>query len=269
MRIYSIEQDVAKHFATALVLVGVLGALIALVPLIPVGVDWGYNYAPISLINPYMPGGGFIQPPWILLFLPHRALPLPYSNAINLLLNFAVIVAAIRFHGGDWKSFAMIALFPPTWDLARTNNIDWLPLAATMLPPSFALPIFLAKPQTLGGICLIWVKRHGISWLWLGALILAASFILWPGWPLEMKSPYFKAWNFAPFPLLIPMGIYLLWRAWHDDDEWLAALSTSLIMPYVGAYSFTAPFAILAARYPKIAATVCCGVWWYIGVELR
>lgn len=244
--------------------------LIALAPFIPIGYDWQYNYHPISLMEPYQPGGGFTQPPWVLLMLPHTLLPLEYSNMVNLLLNIAILLLAIRYHGGGLSAYLMVALFPPVWDLARVNNVDWLPLLATMLPPIWGFPILLVKPQTFGAICLIWLKRHGPAFLSLGIVVVLASFAVWGWWPAMMKGHVFwRPWNFAPFPFLIPVGLYLLYKAWLDDDEWLAALSTSLIMPYIGAYSLAGPFAILSAKYPKIAGTALAGTWWYIALWSR
>ena len=75
--------------------------------------------------------------------------------------------------------------------------------------------------------------------------------------------------NIAPFPLMIPLGLYLLWRAWKEDDEVLAASATPFLVPYMTFYAASANMVLIASRYQKIAWFIWLGMWAIVGVAVR
>ncbi len=252
------------------VLLAVLGVSITLLAqFYPLGVDWKETFGQLSLSNPYQVKS-FLNPPFTVLFLPHRLLPLRWGNAVNLALNVAVLLLAVRRLGGGWIAPLLVFTCPTFFDLARTNNIDWLPLLGLVAGAQWGGALLLvSKPQALGGALLIWAKR---DWRVLlvpsGALL--ASLVVWGFWPARIGvNPLNAPFNFSPFPAGLPYGAYLLWLAWRNDDPYLAAVSTPLFVPYIAPYSFTGVMAILASRYPKAALWFYGALWAFVIIEFR
>lgn len=261
---------------------GAAALMIALVAVLssayPVGVDWLYTFHPAvqNWQAPYGKVEDFTNPPWLLLFLPHGALPLNIGNAINFTLNITVLMLAVRHYGGDWQTLILVFTSPFMLDLARTNNVDWVPLLATMLPPRWGLPLLMVKPQALGGIALIWLKRTGYrprSVLMLVApltVVILLSFVIYGWWPGNVAGiPDDTTWNIAPFPFAIPVGLYLLYRAYRADDTALAAISTLFVTTYVAPYSLTGLFAIMGSRYKRDTAIAYLTAWIFFIYQTR
>lgn len=259
-----------------LLLCAALGLAVFALTLLPVGVDWRESYIPAwqNFSHPYRTGA-FAGVPLLLLFLPHALLPAQWGGAVNLLLHITVLLLVVRRLHGGWQALLVVFTCPLFFDLARTNNADWVPLLALLLPREWGMVALVAKPQMLGGVALIWLKTSRTRWkllLPLGVLI-SSSFVVWGNWlhPLLARSAVIQqsAWNAAPFPILLPAGLWLLWRAWRSDDALLAGLATPLLVPYFAFYSLVSWLVVLACRYPRTALLVYGGVWWYTVVELR
>ncbi|WP_162909353.1 hypothetical protein [Aggregatilinea lenta] len=242
----------------------------------PVGVDWRNSYSPAlhSVWQPY-DHSDFAGFPWLLLCVPHALLPLAWGNAANLVLNVSVLGAVIWVYRGGWPALLLTFTSPVFLDLLRTNNVDWVPALAFLLPPTWGLPLLAAKPQTLGGAALIWWKRSRFSARMLLPVLAvgALSFVVWPGWMGQLGMAHSDirgtAWNFAPWPFAIPLGLYLLVRAYKLDDEVLAAAATPLLVPYFAPYSLTPLLALLACRHRTAALYLYFGLWFYLIVESR
>lgn len=242
----------------------------------PVGVDWQHSYYPAMhhFWQPY-DHSDFAGFPWLLLFLPHGLLPMRWGNAANFVLEIAVLGALIRVYRGGWAAVLLTFTSPIFLDLLRTNNVDWVPALAFLLPPTWGLPLLIAKPQTLGGAALIWWKRTRFSWRLLvpAGLVVALSFVIWPGWlsSIGMAGGDIRdtAWNFAPWPFAIPLGLYLLYRAYKADDEIIAAAATPFLVPYFAPYSLAPLLALLACRHRTAAIYLYFGLWFYLIIESR
>lgn len=252
----------------------VVGVLVILAYLYyPIGVDWqnSYHAAAKDIRHPYA-AGDFVGMVWVFLALPHIFLPIQLGNTINLVLHVTVILAVIRRYKGGWVAILLVFTSALFLDLARTNNVDFIPLLAFLLPPRWGLPFLAAKPQVLGGAALIWWKRSRFSlkfFLPLAAVI-GLSFLLWGWWVPEIAGQASsQQWNFAPFPLGIPLGIYLLYKAYQLDDEVLGASATPLLVPYFAPYSLVALLTLLACKYPRMAFYIYCTFWFYLVVESR
>lgn len=121
-------------------------------------------------------------------------------------------------------------------------------------------------------VALIWWKQRGFDWRFplpvvaLGVL----SVLIWGLWFTEIgliETAGF--WNFAPFPFFIPVGLYLLWRAYQTEDAFMAAAATPFLTPYIAPYSLTVVFAFVGCKYKKEVFFVWSGFWIYFIVEFR
>lgn len=247
---------------------------IILLEMYPLAVDWRATYH-LAAENWRAPYGVtlFTNPPWGLALLPHAFLPVRIGNSINLMLHILVLLYAVRHFGGDIRSIALVLTSPFMLDLVRTNNIDWIPLLGLTLDPRWGLILLSVKPQALGGAVLIWWKRQKLR-LWFvlpTLLLLLLSFILYGLWFMRSSGlPENSAlWNIAPFPLLIPVGLYFLYLAWHHDDLVLAAVATPLLTPYVAPYSLTSVLAVASGKYRREVFIVWIVSWIFFIYQVR
>ncbi len=238
----------------------------------PIGVDWGCTFSRVDehWRDPYAIAA-FTSPPWLVGLLPHAWLPVVWGNTINFCLNILVILAIVRRYEGGWQTLLLVFTSPVFFDLARTNNVDWIPLLSVLLPPMWALPLLAVKPHTIGGIVFVWLKRQRFDFrMFLPlCLVFVLSLIVWGTWFLDLKSVSDKMWNFAPWPFGIPLGAFMLYRAYKSDDEILAAASTPFLTPYIAPYSVTIVLVLVGCKYRREAFYVYVGFWVYFIVEAR
>jgi hypothetical protein len=124
----------------------------------------------------------------------------------------------------------------------------------------------------MGGAALTWWKQEKFSWKMVIPLatVLVLSFIFWGFWPLELGLPVnAREWNFAPWPIGILLGIYMLFLAYKKEDEILAAAATPFLVPYIAPYSITGLLALAGGKYRKVAFIVYVAFWVYVVVESR
>lgn len=262
----------------ALVAVVWSALFVVLLAAYPVGVDWETAFYPAmqNFLTPYdIPQQKFVGFPWVLFLLPHGLLPIAAGNALNFLLHLTALILLLRRYRGGWQSYAMVFTSFFFIDLVRTNNVDWIPTLALLLPPAWGLPLLLAKPQIVGGVVLLWWKRSGFGWRWLlpSLAVVLLSFVVWGDWlsqSLRLSGGLVNTfWNFSPFPLGVPIGVYLLYRGYREDNEVLAAAGTPFFAPYFAPYSLTPLFALLACRYPRAAFALYVAFWFFFVVEAR
>ncbi len=263
---------VRRLLAGAMFAAAFVAVALAIQNLYPLGVDWEYTFSRVDehLRNPYALEA-FTSPPWIVALLPHAWLPVRLGNAVNLLLNALLLAVAVRRFGGGRLGLALVFTSPFFFDLARTNNVDWIPLLATLLPPMWALPLLAVKPQSIGALALVWARRarwRPLLFAPLAAVVLL-SLIVWGPWFRHLLNVTREMHNFAPWPLGLPVGAYLLWRAYRTDNEVLAGAATPLLVPYLAPYSYAAVLALLAGRYRREAAYLYFAGWAFVVIEMR
>ncbi len=236
----------------------------------PIGVDWEYTFSLVDIYwqNPYQIPT-FVNFPWVLFFLPHAWLPLNWGNALNFLLNVTLLAIITRRFGGGWQTYILVFTSPFFFDLARTNNIEWIPLLSLLLPPPYGLPLLILKPQSFGGIIIIWLKKYRWRLLWPTILILVVSLFVWRSWFLQITPPLDVSWNFSMWPMGIPLGLYMLYKAYKSDDELIAAAATPFLVPYVAPYSLVNLLAILGGKYKREVFYVYVATWAYFIIQLR
>ncbi|QPC84604.1 hypothetical protein G4Y79_09570 [Phototrophicus methaneseepsis] len=239
----------------------------------PVGVDWleSFHSPGITQFRDHYKITDYEGVGWALFFLPHIFLPLELGNVINFILNITLPLLVIRKYRGSWLAIAMTFTSPMFFDLMRTNNVDWLALVGFLLPAGWGITFLLTKPQVASGAALVIWKRNNFHIKYLIPLVILAglSFLVFGNWLADLNSEAVRQspWNFAPFPYMIPLGLYLLYEGWKADDEVIAAASTPFLMPYVAPYSFAGLLAVVAAKYPKSAAYVYIGFWCYFIIQ--
>lgn len=258
-----------------IIIIGVaVAALVVAVRMVyPLAVDWQYTYSELpNYLSDLYELETFTNAPWIIFLLPHAFLPVDWGNAINFVLTIAVLGLLIRKYRGGWQAMLLTFTSPVMIDIARTNNIDWIPALAFLLPPIIGIPVLAIKPQVLGGAALIWWKKKNYSIRLLVPVIVLTllSFALYGFWPLDLGVPDISFyWNYAPFPFLIPLGLWMLWKAWQKEDEILAASATPFLTPYFAPYSIAPLMALIASRHRKVAFIIYIGLWMTIIVEAR
>lgn len=242
----------------------------ALAQFAPIGLDWNtFHQAGQSLRDPFAVGG-FVNPPHVLLLLPHAALPINWGNAINLILNVAV-VGFIALPGGKW-AVLMCYTNPLFFAMLTNNNIDWIAGLAFLIggPMWLKWLIMSAKPHVIGGVGLVWLKRWGIRPLIPTVVVIAATFLIFGMWLSKIQlSPEAPKWNFAPFPVMIPLGVWMLWRGYTQADQELAACATPFLTPYIAPYSIALVYSLLARRDLRAAFWVWVGFWVFFVIEVR
>lgn len=254
------------------------GLFYALIVFYPVGVDWQYTFGQLwqHWDNPYAVRG-LANPAWIMLYLPHTALPLKASNAVNLILNITLPALVLyKYHGKAMLPLlAMLYTSPPFLDLIRTNNIEWIPLLGLLLPPQWLIVTMAVKPQSIGGVALIAWKRadHRIKVLIPLVICILASILLYGLWFLHLdwqtiQKPHAAA-NFAPFPYFVPFGLYLLYRAYKQEDEILAGCATPLLVPYFAVYSLFPLLTLIATKRRLESFYLYIGLWLYVLVMAK
>lgn len=261
-------------------LVAIVALGYVLAPFIPLGQDWRATFHGLNLQWPYahnataIRAAAFFNPPWLVLFIPHSQLDMAWGNAINFLLNLIVPMLVIARMGGGYRAMVLVFFSPFYMQTVAVNNVDWVPLLAFLVPPQLALLCLACKPQAVGGAALI-ILRQSVrekrwSVWWVPLVGVALSLLIWPGWPLALLAPDMDAaFNISPFPVLVPLGLWLLWRAWQEDDMVIAASATPLLVPFVTLYSLTTLMTVLVCRYPRMAFIVWVVGWLHAGIVVR
>lgn len=240
----------------------------------PAGNDWRWTFSilPQDILHPYeIPS--FANPPWILLFLWHAVFPESISNAVNLLANSIVILLALRkFNAPKWV-IPLIFTNPAFFELARMNNVDWIPMLVLLLPTWVGFIAISAKPQMWCGYGIVLALREIRNSRW-GifvplSIITALSFAIWGFWPAQLHLPWGALWNMAPWPFGIPVGIIILALAIKRDDEFLGALASPFLVPYFATPSVAGLFAYISAKRPQYAIMIWVVSWTFVVVALR
>ncbi|MEO1289896.1 MAG: hypothetical protein AAFV93_19235 [Chloroflexota bacterium] len=264
-----------RSFWIAISILAILAVILVIVfyQYAPIGVDWEETYtdAARKWLDPYE-DSTFTNPPWALLFLPHAFLDLRLGNAINLVLNFGVLMLVMRKFGGDVWALLLVFTSPFMLDLARTNNIDWLPALALLVPPTWGILLLSVKPQTIGAVALIWWKERNFTPRILvpTLIVTGLSFVIYGFWVTRVAGlpPQAGAWNIAPFPFGIPIGLYLLYIAYRakdaDDGVIFAAIGTAFVTPYIAPYSLNTAMALGASKYRREAFIVWIAAWIFV-----
>jgi hypothetical protein len=242
----------------------------------PPGGDW-LNFLPAIQAflqggNPYLVGKefyGVYEPFWTYILLaPFALLPFWVGRILLFLVSLvAFAVTAVKM-GASKFQLVMFLCSTSVFGGLYSGNIDFLVTLGYWMPPQFGLFFVLMKPQI--GVCI------AIYWMYMawneggvreilrvfapitGAYLL--SFFMygfWPGYLFNMPN---NPWNWGLFPYLVPIGIFLLYKALQQKDKRLAGISSPLVAPYVTGYNFSIILLSLFNR-PALFLTAWAAIW--------
>lgn len=267
MRFGSKEQGMAALLAVGL---GVL-----LMHGLDRGVDWYTTYYPacravLAGRSPY-DLETFYNPPWSLLpLLPLALLPPRAGHALYLAVMVVSLWAVARRLGASRLGALLCLCTPPAANLILTANLDWLVLAAVLVPPRWGLLLALVKPQAGAALAVYWLAeawraggvRQVVSVSAPVALALLGSVALYGAW-WETRSAEHLALGFnaaLPFPLGATLGIALLVWSLRRGEPGGAVAASPFFAPYAALHSWTGAMTALARR-PFVLAAVTAGLW--------
>lgn len=231
-----------------------------------IGVDWRLYFQPAaeSLMRGRSPYdvSGFWNPPWMLLpIMIFAKMPLEIAAPMLFVLNtMACIWASLRLGMNKFVVFPFFIFFGSMMNSVM-GNIDGLLALGLLCPPWLGIIILMIKPQVGFPIVLFWVanelaqkgtvrqKAARVLRLLLPfTILLIASTFLYGAWFLHSVDAIGKTWNTAPWPLGIPVGLWLVGAGIQKRDVSFVLMSTPFITPYLTIYtwSFSAMGAFIA-----------------------
>lgn len=235
------------------------------------GNDWRVFRDAIRSGDPYA-HPEFFSPPWVLIPLAPFAILPPGVDILALMaVSLSAWVFSMRRLGAGWYIVALMLLTPQLWWMVWFGNIDFFVPLGLIMPPQIGLFFVLSKPQAGFTIALFWLAeafhRGGIREVVRVfapiTLVSLVSCIPFGFWPLEMLDATDVAWNISPFPLLIPIGAILLYRAIRDRRQGFAVLASPFVSPYVGVQSLPiVVLGLLPSRTETIIAITCLWFIW-------
>ncbi len=218
----------------------------------------------------------FIQPPWAAVVMaPAGLLPLPWSVLAQLCLYFALLTLLVFRFGGGLKAVLITLTSFIAFDNALELSMDWVICLGLLLPPVYSGPLLLLKPQLALGAWFGLRGRTLARTLIVSLVTLLLSFLLWPGWPLQMAAGLSanlsrQLVNMAPLANLPPalalaIGLGLAWYAHRRADAAWGLLAWLFFAPYLTLYNLLLHLAVLAARNWRLALLISALVWLIYG----
>ena len=147
---------------------------------------------------------------------------------------------------------------------AVMGNIDGLLALGLLCPPWLGIIILMIKPQVGFPIALFWVaneltktgtmqqKVYRVALMLSPFIVLfVASTIMYGAWFLNSVDAIGKSWNTAPWPLGIPVGVWLIGAGIQKRDISFALMAIPFVTPYLTIYtwSFSAMGAFIALSH--------------------
>lgn len=213
--------------------------------------------APVGIIYSY--------PPHTVMFLPHALLPERLSLVANTTLLFGTLVALLWKYDGTLLAMLVALCNPATLLAIWLSQLDWIPALALLLPAPLAGIALAAKPQTMLGVGILWLRRR--SWIAIGFAIgafmagIAIHGFWWQGVTLPDDA---WAWNIAIFPFGLPVAAWLSWRCWRNSErgELWAVCIAPLASPYFALYSLAPALAVICSKDRRIGIWLVLALWY-------
>jgi len=222
-------------------------------------------FVAMSPLTPYATPG-FVNPPWVALVVAPLAL-VPERVAIALILaaNVTALITLAQSRGAGLAGLVMLATSYPFMEMLQSGAIEFVPALGLLAGGELGAVLLLGKPQSGAGVLVRrgWTIPQVIT---LGVL-LALSFIAWPGWVGDMLTNAaavpMERWNIAPWPWGIPAGLALIVLG---RGELSALVATVLLVPYIAPHSLVIAYAVLVSKRPRLGALVWVAGWvWVVG----
>jgi hypothetical protein len=229
--------------------------------------------------NPYLVGKefyGVYEPFWTYLLLAPFAL-LPFWTGRILLFFVSLIafaVSAVKM-GASRFQLVLFIFSAAVFGCLYSGNIDFLVTLGFWMPPQIGLFFVLMKPQI--GICIAIFWMY-MAWKEGGALKVAKvfapvtaayllSFLLYGFWFKYLFNMPNNPWNARYFPYLVPIGIFLLYKALQLRDKRLSGISSPMVAPYVTGYNFSIVLLSLFNR-PALYLAAWVILWFIVLIRL-
>jgi len=251
----------------------VIGLLIILPDVLPVGIDWRDDFRPAARAlmftgTPYSVPI-FINAPWTLLpLLPFALLPEKIGGAALFLIGLGAFAYSAYRLGAKPLVMMAFLLSPPVIHCLLNGNLDWMALLGMVLPPPIGLILIATKPQMGSVVAIFWLFeawrnggwRQVVRTFWPITAVLAISFLLFGFWPARFTLATTLWWNASLWPASIPVGLALAVAAIRRRDIRYAMAASPCLSPYVLLHSWSgAVAALLAAPLEFFAAWI--GLW--------
>ncbi len=239
--------------------------------------DWRILFYPAAKtpFNPYTIRT-FNYPPWtVFIVYPLSFFSLAVSQAANISLNLVIFGLLVKYRKGTLLALLLTLTSYPFLTLISNGNVEWIPALGYLIPNGFGFFLLLTKPQSGSLAAIDWFlkSKNKIWFVLIPAIGVICSFFLWKNWVQNFWAN--QLWvnkiilahssiNFSLFPWTIPLGIVLLYyvvKVRGPNSELYGCLATFCLVPYFSVHSLIIPFALLSARYPRIAIAVSILLW--------
>jgi hypothetical protein len=236
-----------------------------------------FRDAALALISGQSPYAvkGFFNPPWALFpVVPLLLLPdWMTDSAVSTINALCFFLVAYKMGARNWM-LPFVILAPSVIDEMWCVNNTGISALGVILPPQIGLFFVLIKPHIGAPIALFWLveawrkgRLHEVMRVF-GPVIAGSllSILLYGLWPLNASQPIGAPWNFAPWPVGIPVGLVLLIRSFHDREIRYAMLATPFLTPYLAFHGYTLA---LLGLLPSISSTIAgvVGLWLFLAVN--
>lgn len=213
--------------------------------------------------NPYVIPGLY-SPPWALAPL----LPIAWVDGwLDFVLTFFVITAIAWKLKASPLALACVLLSVPGLYALTSGNVEWLTLLGLVSAPAVGIVLLLTKPQ-MGIVAAVFLafkawrdRKLTATLLPLAAVIVVSTVALGAWWSNALTYNQTAAVNSAiPFPWGVPIGAWLTFKAWQENDVHYAIAASPFFFPTISPQVWlVVPLALVQS--PRLAAAVSAASW--------
>jgi hypothetical protein len=207
--------------------------------------------------------------PWsVMILMPLRLFSGRIATVIINSLSVILTAISIKRLGGNILLTLPVLFSPIGYWLFTTGQTDALVLAGFLFLPAGLDLLFFWKPQMILHAYWIRLLKSPIIYAIVGAVILAASFLIWGNWPLAIyhfadQNLIAGWWNRAVWPYGIPLGAYFVYQSIRKKDESFGIVASPLLSPYVNGPSYLGMAVVVAIKWPRLFFFVYAAFWLY------
>jgi hypothetical protein len=229
--------------------------------------------------NPYLVGKefyGVYEPFWTYVMLAPFAL-LPFWTGRILLFLVSIVAFAVTAVKMGASKFQLVLFLcsAAVFGGLYSGNIDFLVTLGYWMPPQIGLFFVLMKPQIGACLAIYWMY---MAWQEGGArevvrvfapvtIAYLLSFLMYGFWFKHLLNMPNNPWNWDLFPYLVPIGLFLLYKALQQKDKRLSGISSPMLAPYVTGYNFAIVLLSLFNR-PALFLAAWATLWAAVLVRL-
>lgn len=183
---------------------------------------------------------GFYSPLYLLIYyLPFTLLPEMLADRLNVLIATLAIWFVLWHYSKHNVLITTLCMFSGCIAVSiHDANNDWMVFISSILNPLVGLWLALTKPQ-IGFVlvALLLVLRHD-RWMLLSLGMISVLYALSFAAGMSFGKTVDLTWNRAVFPMMVPFGLLIAYRALRERAADAALLAAPLMAPYVGSQSW-------------------------------